>query len=65
MTTTGSIIDADSYFSSLQIVSGALAPGGSVEGDIALALFDTQDIAKMIWQPDGTTDLSYAWYIKF
>ncbi len=65
MTTSGSIIDADSYASSLQIVSGALAPGGSVEGDIAFALFDTQDITKMIWQPDGTTDLSNAWHIKF
>ena len=65
VTTTGNIIDADSYGSSLQMVSGSLAPGGSIEGDIGFALFDTQDITKTIWQPDGTTDLSYAWYIKF
>lgn len=65
VTTNGNIIDANSYGSSLQMVSGALAPGGSIEGNIAFALFDTQDITKMIWQPIGTTDLSYAWYIKF
>ena len=65
VTTTGNIIDADSNGSSLQMVSGSLAPGGSIEGDIGFALFDTQDITKLIWQPDGTTDLSYAWYIKF
>lgn len=65
VTTTGNIIDADSYGSSLQMVNGSLAPGGSIEGGIGFALFDTQDITKMIWQPNGTTNLSYAWYIKF
>jgi Domain of unknown function (DUF4352) len=65
VTTNGNIIDASSSGSSLQMVSGSLAPGGSIEGNIGFALFDTQDITKMIWQPSGTTDLSYAWYIKF
>lgn len=64
VTTNGNIINADSYGSELQMVSGSLAPGGSIEGGIGFALFGTHDITKMIWQPDGTTDLSYAWYIS-
>jgi Domain of unknown function (DUF4352) len=64
VTDTGNIIDADSQASSLQIVSGSLAPGGSIEGNVAFGLIDVQN-AKMIWQPDDTNDLSYAWKLKY
>jgi len=60
-TDSGSIIDGVSEGSSFNMISGALAPGGSVDGIVGFILFDDHN-AEMIWQPVGHSgDLSHIW----